>query len=503
MDTLDGTDWDVIISGTGLPQSLLALALSRSGKSVLHVDRNDYYGGNEAALSLSDAESWVSKHAASSHALPTTFSNAVSKSAGQDTEQNNLGHSRAYSLALAPQLLYARSSLLSALVSSQTHNQLEFQAVGSWFVVSRASEKPVGQWEITRVPGGREDVFQDNTLNLKAKRSLMKFLRFVASSEEQKDSWEADHTKAFSAFLSESFGLPEASHAAIIALTSSQQPSQSVTVADAVPRIARHLSSIGVFGPGFGAVVPKWGGLAEVGQVACRACAVGGGVYVLGKGVDEVRVEDDQSLSVTLGGGEKVIGQWLVGDNENLPASTLTEESSSESYTSESISIISSPLAALFPPTSEGGPTPAGAVILVQSSTDTEPPVHILAHSSDSGECPTGQSVLYASSFERSDSGFSRLNDAIQTLLQSLQEEPPPPRVLWDMQYERRHATSNVTRTADDRVIALKPMPADLTFNDSVLRDVQDVWQQITGADPESFLKFEARESTFDEDGSS
>lgn len=111
--------------------------------------------------------------------------------------------------------------------------------------------------------------------------------------------------------------------------------------------------------------------------------------------------------------------------------------------------------------------------------------------------------VLYASSFERSDSGFSRLNDAIQTLLQSLQEEPPPPRVLWDMQYERRHATSNVTRTADDRVIALKPMPADLTFNDSVLRDVQDVWQQITGADPESFLKFEARESTFDEDGSS
>jgi RAB protein geranylgeranyltransferase component A len=34
-------------------------ALSRSGKKVLHVDRNGFYGGAEAALSLQDAEEWV------------------------------------------------------------------------------------------------------------------------------------------------------------------------------------------------------------------------------------------------------------------------------------------------------------------------------------------------------------------------------------------------------------------------------------------------------------
>jgi RAB protein geranylgeranyltransferase component A len=34
-------------------------ALSRSGKKILHVDKNDYYGGTEAAFSLQEAESWA------------------------------------------------------------------------------------------------------------------------------------------------------------------------------------------------------------------------------------------------------------------------------------------------------------------------------------------------------------------------------------------------------------------------------------------------------------
>jgi RAB protein geranylgeranyltransferase component A len=33
--------------------------LSRSGKKILHVDENDYYGGAEAAFSLQEAEEWA------------------------------------------------------------------------------------------------------------------------------------------------------------------------------------------------------------------------------------------------------------------------------------------------------------------------------------------------------------------------------------------------------------------------------------------------------------
>jgi RAB protein geranylgeranyltransferase component A len=33
--------------------------LSRSGKKILHIDENDYYGGAEAAFSLQEAEEWA------------------------------------------------------------------------------------------------------------------------------------------------------------------------------------------------------------------------------------------------------------------------------------------------------------------------------------------------------------------------------------------------------------------------------------------------------------
>lgn len=79
MESLTETPWDVVISGTGLLQSLLALwvslpceylsqltpligrALSRSDKKVLHVDKNPYYGGAEAAFSLQEAQDWADK----------------------------------------------------------------------------------------------------------------------------------------------------------------------------------------------------------------------------------------------------------------------------------------------------------------------------------------------------------------------------------------------------------------------------------------------------------
>ena len=34
-------------------------SLSRSGKNILHLDQNTYYGGSEAAFSLDEAHSWM------------------------------------------------------------------------------------------------------------------------------------------------------------------------------------------------------------------------------------------------------------------------------------------------------------------------------------------------------------------------------------------------------------------------------------------------------------
>jgi len=419
---------------------------------------------------------------------------------GTAAESVKLSHARAYSIALAPQLLYTRSTLLSSLVSSQTHNQLEFQAVGSWFILNTTLGTSPAQASLTRVPGGREDVFKDGALDLKSKRSLMKFLRFVAASESQPETWHADRSMIFSTFLEQKFALPPNSHAPIFALTLSNQSAEHTTVEFAVPRIARHLTSIGLFGPGFGAVLPKWGGLAEVGQVACRACAVGGGVYVLGQGINDCRTDEDGSLKVKLSAGDEVSARWLAGTQQDLPASSSSERSDGK-LISKSVSIISSPLIALFPPTCEGGPVPAGAVAMVPSSNDSEPPVYIFAHSSESGECPAEQCVLYATVAQSSEAGFHRLDEAVKALLASL-EEPRLPDVLWALRYQQRFGSTPAPPASSGSTIVLDPLSSELALEDTVLLNVVAAWQQICGADAgsESFMKFEARDGAADEE---
>jgi RAB protein geranylgeranyltransferase component A len=43
-------EYDCIVLGTGLTECVLSGLLSVSGKKVLHMDRNKYYGGESASL---------------------------------------------------------------------------------------------------------------------------------------------------------------------------------------------------------------------------------------------------------------------------------------------------------------------------------------------------------------------------------------------------------------------------------------------------------------------
>ena len=305
-----------------------------------------------------------------------------------------LSPSRVYSLALSPQIIYTRSSLLERLVSSRVYRQLEFLAVGSWWVYSPASDTALEHGRLLKVPNGREDVFQDHELDFKAKRALMKFLRFIGEYEEQTEVWEDHRQQSFSDFLSEQFKVPTVLQAPLLALTLSPSRSEETSTEYALPRIARHLRSIGVFGAGFGAVIPRWGGLSEISQVSCRACAVGGGVYVLGKDLagmtEQVSEPAATSHTLRLKDGEVVTTKWIVGG---------TTSNTEEDSCCKSISIISSALSPLFPPIADEAPAPASATIVFPSGSlsttsqdSSHPPVHIFAHSSDTGECPAGQS---------------------------------------------------------------------------------------------------------------
>ncbi|XP_068871153.1 rab proteins geranylgeranyltransferase component A 1 [Aphelocoma coerulescens] len=56
------SEFDVVVVGTGLPESIIAAACARSGQRVLHVDSRNYYGGNWASFSFSGLLSWIKEN---------------------------------------------------------------------------------------------------------------------------------------------------------------------------------------------------------------------------------------------------------------------------------------------------------------------------------------------------------------------------------------------------------------------------------------------------------
>lgn len=244
---------------------------------------------------------------------------------------------RSYALSLSPQLIHANSTLLSQLVSSRAYRQLEFLAVGSFFILKPPPPPPAAGAAtptppaLVRIPSTREDVFSSTALPARAKRQLMKFLKLVLSSEDESEalssSWHAYADRPLDEFLaSDKMGFDAELRTYITALMLALDPAR-VSTRDGLAVVRRHLTSMGLFGPGFAAVYPKWGGGSEIAQVACRAGAVGGGIYMLGTGIAAVKKseggtgKEEELVEVELSDGTVVKTKMLVrGSEEVVPA---------------------------------------------------------------------------------------------------------------------------------------------------------------------------------------
>ncbi|KAI1755950.1 rab protein geranylgeranyltransferase component A [Xylaria castorea] len=544
MESLSEETWDVVICGTGLSQSLLALALSRSNKRIIHLDENDFYGEHEAALSLQEADAWAQTYAGGgvarqldqSHSSTNNTDEPVTGASGaancdakehasltvdnfattatpskkgsnifrnahvwkhSDAEAQGLSFPRAYSLALAPQIIHTRSELLSRLVSSKANRQVEFLAVGSFFVYSTTDTSSGAT--LTRIPSSREDVFSARSIPARSKRTLMKFLKFVIDydSDEQKPVWQEKADKPLSEYLIDEFKLDESLRDSVLALTLTMDG--KVTVKDGLATIHRHLNSMGLFGPGFCAVYPKWGGISEIAQVGCRAGAVGGGIYML-----------DTEVSINENGNGREVTLRLPNE-VSIQTTALVSSQQTCSATSQTIArlvaVINSPLQSLFEILAEGAPPPAVIVIAFPSgslSNTSQPglnvPVYAFVHSSDTGECPSGQSVIYLT-MEAMPQSSDILDIALTALLQVLETTAD---VLYKLYYEQATSTrkSVVTSQGSATVFEFPSPSLGLAFDDTSLDTVEEAWKIVMNKEvlDDAFMKFEDREGMGDED---
>lgn len=232
-DKGDTQSCDVVVVGTGLPESIAAAALARRGIKVLHLEPSDAYGGRtwgtqklrDVARALRDAtrEEIATTGAADETSGKMTFafppsanmsnaSIAIAPEVGTIDGAGEISFSRSKSegpfaprspfvslqldLACAPKLCLGAGDMIDALVSSDAHRYLEFKAVQNtylWLQSSNegSSDSPTATTTTTdasgansgsgispiAVPASRSDIFKTKDLGLAEKRLLMRYLK--------------------------------------------------------------------------------------------------------------------------------------------------------------------------------------------------------------------------------------------------------------------------------------------------------------------------------------
>jgi len=251
-------EYDVIVLGTGLTECIISGLLSVNGKKVLHMDRNDYYGGDCASLNLDQA--W------------TFF-----KEEGKPNE--SLGQSRQYNIDLIPKFLMASGKLVKILLHTEVTRYLEFKSVEGSYVLKSG--------KINKVPATEKEALATNLLGIFEKKRFRDFLMFV------KD-WKADDPKTYkgvepdtpSKKLMDKFKLEKGvvdiiGHAMALYRDESwlEEPS-SVTI----QRILLYFESLSHYGKS-PYLYPVFG-LGDLPQAFARLSAVYGGTYMLNKPIE-------------------------------------------------------------------------------------------------------------------------------------------------------------------------------------------------------------------------
>ncbi|XP_058129228.1 rab proteins geranylgeranyltransferase component A [Anopheles ziemanni] len=295
------TEFDLIVIGTGLTESIVAAAASRIGKTVLHLDTNDYYGGYWASFNLDAFRKYLNNPRSAS--TPCTIENnflqlSPNPTAVQNGREkwNNLIESgdvdgwnrekieqefRRFNIDLTPKLLYARGSMVELLISSNICRYAEF----------RALDRVATLWEgkIMTVPCSRSDVFTSKDVNVIEKRLLMKFLQSCASYDEGQDvenKPEELDGKTFLEHLQSHKLTPNLIHYVLytIAMGNDRTPAR-----EGLAGVKKFLMSLGHYGNS-PFLFPVYG-CGEIPQCFCRLCAVFGGIYCLNKAVEGIHFD--------------------------------------------------------------------------------------------------------------------------------------------------------------------------------------------------------------------
>jgi len=180
----------------------LTSALAKAGIKLAHVDRNEYYGADDASLTLDEIVQWAERKS-----IPY--------------EGPIPAQSRQYSISLAPSIIPASGPLITALISSGVSRYGGFKLLERVAVYHSPGL-------VDKVPSTKEDIFKNKAISLLEKRRLMRFFTFAAGDFEDKPELQGNEDSSLLEFLKSTFSLDkQASETIAYALAFCTTPSGS------------------------------------------------------------------------------------------------------------------------------------------------------------------------------------------------------------------------------------------------------------------------------------
>ena len=192
--------YDVAVIGTGLVESLIAAACSRSGLRVLQVEETPFFGDSNTTVNLDELTDWIKFQ--QNHASSSPFSDfSISENKTHPLSQLLQKKAKMFNLDITPHVVPCKGGFLSFYYGSLFRNYLEFIRVECTTLLQSSSQH--GSPALVPIPQSIQEILT-SSLSSSEQYHFVPLLKSVTSWDGLTDTdafFQGYAHKPFSQFL--------------------------------------------------------------------------------------------------------------------------------------------------------------------------------------------------------------------------------------------------------------------------------------------------------------
>ncbi|KAI1142147.1 rab GDP-dissociation inhibitor [Hypoxylon sp. FL0543] len=441
-------EYDVIVLGTGLTECILSGVLSVKGRKVLHIDRNDHYGGEAASVNLE-----------------TLFKKYGNYTKGEEPWKK-YGRANDWNIDLVPKFLMSSGELTNILVSTDVTRYLEFKQVAGSFVQQGSGPKAT----VAKVPSDAAEALRSPLMGIFEKRRMKSFIEWIGTFDIKDPATHKglDLSKCTMKEVYDKFGLETGTrdfigHAMALYLNDGYLD-EAGKAPETIERIRLYGNSVARYGKS-PYIYPLYG-LGELPQGFARLSAIYGGTYMLNTSVDEILYEGGKATGIkaTMTGIEPEMkfetkAKLILGDPSYFPQKVKVV-----GHVLKAICVLKHPLAGT-------NDCDSCQLIIPQSQVGRKNDIYIACVSSAHNVCPKGYYIAIVSTIaETSANHHLELQPGLDRLGQIEEQFLGPPIPLYEP----------LEDGTKDNIFISKSYDATSHF-ETTTDDVKDIYARATG----------------------